>query len=203
MMDVAELRELGLRPPDAPPPPSPSLGLIPRLRSWLWVHRQSGLIISVLSVVVAALQVTGMTRSPIPSDDEGTYVAQAWAVQVHHRLAHYTYWYDHPPLGWIQIAAWTWLTGAFHRAEHAVMAGRELMVIATLAAAGLTYLVGRRMGMRRAWAAAAVVLFAFSPLAVANHRAVLLDNLGVVWMLAAFALALSPRRSLWAAAGSG
>jgi hypothetical protein len=50
---------------------------------------------------------------------------------------------------------------------------------------------------------AAVVLFALSPLAVANHRAVLLDNLGVVWMLAAFALALSPRRSLWASAASG
>src|SRR3954469_25152570 len=203
MIDTGELRQLGLRPPDAARPPSPSLGLIPRVRSWLWVHRWSILIVSALLILVGVVQVTGMTRSPMPSDDEGTYVSQAWAVQVHHELAHYTYWYDHPPLGWIQIAAWTWLTDAFHRVGHAVMAGRELMVVATLAAAALTYLVGRRMGMRRAWAAASVVLFAFSPLAVANHRAVLLDNLGVVWMLAAFALALSPRRSLWAAAGSG
>src|SRR5437667_261399 len=60
-----------------------------------------------------------------------------------------------------------------------------------------------RLGRRRWAAAAAVLLFAASPLAVPYHRMVLLDNLAVPWLLAAFGLALSPQRRLWAAAGSG
>src|SRR5215217_4607702 len=72
-------------------------------------------------VILGLLVVTGlvhglhMTVTPalVTTDDEGTYVAQAWAILHQGRLAHYTYWYDHPPLGWIQIAGWAWLTHAF------------------------------------------------------------------------------------------
>ncbi len=48
-------------------------------------------------------------------DDEGTYTAQAWAITHLGELTHYTYWYDHPRTGWIQIAGYTSLTGAFAR----------------------------------------------------------------------------------------
>ena len=46
-------------------------------------------------------------------------------------------------------------------------------------------------------AALAVVLFALSPLSVTLQREIFLDNFAVVWMLAAFTLAYSPRRHLW------
>ena len=65
--------------------------------------------------LLAVVHARGMTSSPAWFDDEGTYVAQAWAVETRHDLAHYTYWYDHPPLGWFVIAAWTWPTQAFER----------------------------------------------------------------------------------------
>jgi 4-amino-4-deoxy-L-arabinose transferase-like glycosyltransferase len=48
-----------------------------------------------------------------------------------------------------------------------------------------------------------VVLFAFSPVALQYHRMVFLDNLAIVWALAALVFAASPRRSLAAAVGCG
>ena len=51
--------------------------------------------------------------TPAATDDEGTYLAQAWAVQHGQGLAHYTYWYDHPPLGWIQLAGLSWVPALF------------------------------------------------------------------------------------------
>jgi hypothetical protein len=57
--------------------------------------------------------------------------------------------------------------------------------------------------MGRVFAAAAVVLFGLSPVALYYHRAVLLDNIAIAFALAAFVLALTPRRRLWAFAASG
>jgi len=57
--------------------------------------------------------------------------------------------------------------------------------------------------MRRAAAAGAVMIFGLSPLAIYYHRMVFLDNLSTMWMLAALAIAASPRRSLAAALWSG
>lgn len=54
--------------------------------------------------VTAAVLVVGLEGNPQRIDDEGTYAAQAWSVFHLGGLTHYTYWYDHPPLGWIQIA---------------------------------------------------------------------------------------------------
>jgi hypothetical protein len=57
--------------------------------------------------------------------------------------------------------------------------------------------------MSRPFAAAAVILFALCPIGLYFHRAVLLDNVAIAWVLAAFALAVSPRRGLWSFAASG
>ena len=202
--------ELDLRTADAPrlhpastPRPVPRIGLIARVRAWAWLHRRSFVVVGLLLALAAVVHASGMSRWPGFADDEGTYVAQAWAVQHRGALTHYTYWYDHPPLGWIQIAAWTLLTAAFRRAPSAVAAGREAMLAAHLASCGLVYVLTRRLRMQRVFASAAVVLFALSPLAVEQHRMVYLDNVAVPWLLGAFVLALSPARNLWAAAGSG
>jgi hypothetical protein len=163
----------------------------------------AGALVNVLLAIATVAHGWGMTRSPGALDDEGTYVAQAWAVQNWGSLAHYTYWYDHPPLGWLQIALWTEVTGAFRGTTYAVLAGRELMLVAQLASCLLLYALGRRLGMRRPAVTLAVLLFALSPLAVVFHRYVLLDNIATPWLLGAFVLAASPRRHLGAAAGAG
>ncbi len=181
--------------------PEPTMSVVApgrgaRFRSWLRASRPSLLWLSPLLLVSAIVQLVNLGGSPQRIDDEGTYVAQAYAVDKLGALTHYTYWYDHPPLGWIQIAAWTKLTGGFERYDNAVLAGREFMVVMALASAVLLWMLGRRLGMSRPAAAAAVAIFALSPLAVQFHRTVFLDNVATPWLLAAFVLILAPRRQL-------
>jgi Dolichyl-phosphate-mannose-protein mannosyltransferase len=182
--------------------PRPS-GWPPGLPGRLWRHRASIVLLLGLLMVVAVIHSTGMGRAPQRVDDEGTYVAQAWAVQHWHTLGHYTYWYDHPPLGWLLLAAWTTLTGAFDRAATAIAAGREFMLVVQLLSAALLYGVARRLGLRRPAAAGAVLAFSLSPLALGMHRAVYLDNIATPLVLAAFLLALSPTHRLAAHAAAG
>lgn len=154
------------------------------------------LVLGPLLALAGVLHGTNMLSSPSRIDDEGTYVAQAWAVLNLGELTHYTYWYDHPPIGWLQIAGYAGLTGAFDRAPNAVAAGRELMLVAALVSAALLWVLARRLRLPRWGAALAVVLFTVSPLAVEFHRYVYLDNLAVPWLLGAFVLAMSARRDL-------
>ncbi len=77
------------------------------------------------------------------------------------------------------------------------------MLLYTLVSAALVYVIARRLGCTRGFATGAVLLFGLSPLSVQNMRMVMLDTIGLPWILAAFALALSPRRRLWAFAASG
>ena len=174
-----------------------------RLHAWLWRHRKSLAIATPLLVVVAVVRLWGLSHGPGLADDEGTYVAEAWAVQVKHSLAPYTYWYDHPPFGWFQIAAYTWVTGAFHSAGLHVIAVRRMMVGYAVVNAGLLYMLARRLGIRRISAALAVGMWAISPLAVGYSRMVYLDNIALPWVLGAFVLVATPRRSLWAHTAAG
>ncbi|MFJ4036550.1 glycosyltransferase family 39 protein [Microbacterium sp. NPDC090007] len=147
----------------------------------------------VLGLLVNALNLGG---SPQRIDDEGTYTAQAWSIGNLGELTHYTYWYDHPPLGWIQIAAWAGLTDGWDRYDVAVIAAREAMLAATAVAAVLLWFVVRRIAFARFTASAAVAMFLLSPLAVQFHRQVYLDNIATAWLLAALLLAMSRRAQL-------
>jgi len=136
-------------------------------------------------------------------DDEGTYVAQAWAIIYEHTLTHYPYWYDHPPAGWIQIAAFAWITDGFNRVADAVFVGRQFMVVVTLICCVLVYVLCRRLGMRQATSAVAVLLFGLSPIAQYYHRLVSLDNIETMWVLAALVAATSTRRGWGPACRAG
>lgn len=168
-------------------------------------RRTVGLLLLGLLTALGALLLTGISRWPgLTSDDEGTYAAQAWAVLRQGELAHYTYWYDHPPLGWVQLAALDLLTGPLDRLTGtSVTDARVLVVVPSLVALGLLYPLARRVGMRRPAAVAAVLLLGLSPLGLAYLRTAHLDTLAMPWLVAAFALAATPRRDLWAYAGSG
>ncbi|GAA0794711.1 glycosyltransferase family 39 protein [Spirilliplanes yamanashiensis] len=168
-----------------------------RLRAGLTRHRADLLVAAALLLVVGLAQ--GINFDGYPwrlNDDEGTYGAQAYAFLEHGRLSHYTYWYDHPPFGWMTIAAYAWLTDGFDRAPTAVTVVREAMLVATVVACGFLYLLLRRLDLPRYAAAAAVLLFGLSPVAIFFHRLGFLDNLEMAWTLAAFAVIASPRRSL-------
>ncbi|GAB2570889.1 hypothetical protein Aab01nite_05380 [Paractinoplanes abujensis] len=156
-----------------------------------------------LTTAVLALLAWNITGFPAASDDEGTYLAQAWAVQNGKGLAHYTYWYDHPPLAWIQLAAGAWLPGLIAPSLLAVAAGRIAMLPLQAAGLLLVYVIGRRVGFPRWAAALGLLTYGLSPLFLTMGRQIYLDSFAVVWILAALALALSPSRHLWHYAAAG
>ncbi|MGW3325249.1 ArnT family glycosyltransferase [Streptomyces virginiae] len=179
-------------------PAAPARPLV-RFRS----SRPDLLLCGALLLVIVLVQGWNITNFPTLSDDEGTYLAQAWAVQQGDGLAHYTYWYDHPPLGWIQVAGLTYLPSLFVPDWMTVAPMRFSMLAVSAASSVLLYVLARRLWLPRWAAGLAMALFGLSPLSVVLQREIFLDNLAVMWMLLAFCLAASPSRHLWHHFGSG
>ncbi|MFB7332085.1 ArnT family glycosyltransferase [Streptomyces adustus] len=180
------------RPTDRTEPPR-------RLRS----SRPDLLLCGVLLVAILVVQGWNIADYPTLSDDEGTYLAQAWAVQEGRGLAHYTYWYDHPPLGWIQIALLTWIPSLVSPGSMTVGSMRLVMLAVSAVSAVLVFVLARRLALPRWAAGLGMALFGLSPLSVVLQREIFLDNLAVMWTLLAFCLAASPSRHLWHHFGAG
>ena len=129
--------------------------------------------------------------------DEGTYMASAWAI-VHGMIMPYPYGYGHPPLGWIQIAAWVQLTGGFFTFGNAINSGRVLMLLFALGSSLLVYGILRRLDGSRGAALLAMLIFSLSPLGIVYQRQVYLDNIGTFWLLLSlYLLVISNSRLLY------
>lgn len=175
---------------------------IRRALSWLRRHKLDTIVITVMFVVTLTVSAVNMTSYPQRFEDEGTYMSQAWAVQNKSALTHYTYWYDHPPVGWIQMAAHLTGTDATDRYDSVITAGREYMLLLHLATIVLLFALARRLGIGSIAAGIGTLAYALSPLVVEFSRYVLLDNVALPWLLTAFLLALSPRKHIVTAAAS-
>ncbi len=173
-----------------------------KLADWFGRHKLDTLVVTSLLIISGMVSGLNMANYPQRFEDEGTYVSQAWAVKEEGELAHYTYWYDHPPAAWIQLAGYNLLTGAESRYGSAITAGREFMLLLHLATIVLLYALARRLGIGVVISGITGLLYALSPLAVEFGRYVLLDNIAMPWLLAAFLLAMSPRRHLMTVLGS-
>src|SRR5688572_28134550 len=117
---------------------------------WLKKAKLDILAISSLLLVTGFVSIPNMANYPQRFEDEGTYVSQAWAVIEKGDLAHYTYWYDHPPAAWLQLAGWFGATGALDRYDSAITAGREFMIFMHFISVILLYILARRLTIARA-----------------------------------------------------
>lgn len=150
-----------------------------------------------VSAVVATLVAWGIDRYPGVGGDEGIYAEQAWAT-LHGRITPYTYTYDHPFLGWLQIAVPSSIAQRLHLGGAlSVVNDRAVMVGYAFAATMLVFGIARRLGMGRVTAVVAVAATGLSPLYVVEARQVLLDNIAVPWALLALFQVLSPHRRQW------
>ena len=184
--------------------PRPLPARLGALAVQMWRPRRAGVLwLLPVLVVGAVVHAWGMDDFPRWVDDPGTYLSQAWSVQYEHNLSPYSYFYDHAPAGWIQIALWSMLTGGFDRYDSAIAFGNECMLIAKVASIVLLYWLARRLRFTRPAAAATGLVFALNPLALAYTRWTFLDNIVTPWILLAFALALSRRRAMIGAVGAG
>lgn len=169
----------------------------PERRSGVMGVGSERLLVGLGLLVVGVLHSVNLAGWPRYWDDEGTYYSQAWSVTNLGTLTPYTYWYDHPPLGWVQMAAFTWLPDVvLGDANSELLSGRIVMVGYTLVSALLTYVLAKRIGMARGWALAAMLVWALNPLVIFEGRQVFLDNVALPWLLGAFVLILSKDRNL-------
>jgi hypothetical protein len=169
---------------------------------WVRRHATSACLLLPLLGLVGAVHAVGMWSFPRWVDDPGTYLSQAWSLQYQQALSPYSYIYDHAPAGWIQISLWSMLTNGFNRYDSAIGFGNECMLLAKLASSMLLFALARRLQFSRWGAAGAVLVFGLCPLELMYSRWTFLDNLVTPWLLLAFVLAASPRRSISAATGA-
>jgi hypothetical protein len=185
-------------------PLAPSRGGLIRIGLLGWVRaRQLDLVMLAAALVPCSIvHAWGMHTFPAFFDDEGAYVSQAYAVDKLHALAPYTYWYDHPPLGWIALGGWGSVASLFNASSSTIGGARTFVFLLFVLSAALLYGIARRLALPPASSALAVGLFGLSPLAIDYQRMVLLDNIAMPWLLGAFFLALTPTRRIAAYAGS-
>src|SRR5450756_2533026 len=72
-------------------------------------------------------------------DDEGTYVASAWALLTSGQLSHYTYTWGQAPAGWILLSLWMLITGGARTFGLVVYSGRVLVLLLHLGSVPLLY----------------------------------------------------------------
>jgi 4-amino-4-deoxy-L-arabinose transferase-like glycosyltransferase len=131
---------------------------------------------------------------PLYSTDEGIYVERAWAVIREDRLSPQTYFYDHAPGGWLQLAVWEFLLPRhFETFGNPVNSGRVLMLLVHLASVFFLFEIARKLSGGLLAPMIATFFFNFSPLAVYYQRMMLLDNLMVFWVLLSIYLLLRLR----------
>ena len=114
-------------------------------------------------------------------------MANAWSI-LHGHITPYIYSYSQPPIGWIQIAGWLELSGGTASVGNIINSGRVLMLLFATASSLLLYLITSRMSGSRSAAFLAMVLYTFSGLGLIYRQEVLLENIGIFWLLLSLCL---------------
>lgn len=150
----------------------------------IWLETLLVLLILSATLTVQALN---MFNYPAYTVAEGNYMANAWAV-LHGSIVPYAYLYDHPPLGWIQIAAWTQLTGGIASFGNAINSGRVMMLLLAAGSSLLLYLITSRLSGSRSAALLAMLIYTLSPLSLLYRQEVLIENIAIFWFLLSLCL---------------
>lgn len=154
-------------------------------------------------LMIIVLLIAGVTHYhnalafPAFQDTEGTNLANAWALLYNNELAPYTYAYDNPPTGTFLLAGWAAISGGFDSFGFPLNTGRVLMLAFHVMSVALTFAIARKVSGSNLAAVVAALLFALSPLALSIQRRVLLDNMMLMFLLAAFYNVIGDRESLY------
>jgi 4-amino-4-deoxy-L-arabinose transferase-like glycosyltransferase len=155
-------------------------------------------VIVILSLAATfAVHAYNMFNFPRYELDEGTYISNAWAI-TQGLISPYPYGYGHPPLAWMQMAAWMQITGGPFTFGNALNSGRVFMLFYAVGSSLLVYLIVRRWSGSRSAALLALIIFSLSPLSITYQRQIWLDNIATFWLLfSLYLLAVSNSRLLF------
>ncbi len=102
--------------------------------------------VALLLVIAAFAHGWNMFHFPYFENDEATYVSQAWSFIHTGKLAPYTYYYDHAPLGWMFLGLWFLLTGGLTTFGHnPLISGRIFIFILHMFSVLLLYIITKRV----------------------------------------------------------
>lgn len=159
-------------------------------------QRRELLFLLVLLCISALAHGFNMFNFPYYENDEGVYLSQAWSLLKESRLAPYTYWYDHAPMGWIITSFWTSLTGGLHTFGFSLNTGRVFMLVIHVLSTYLVFRITKVMTSSLAAAGIASLLFSLSPLGIYFHRRLLLDNIMIFLVLWSFYLLIDSKNRI-------
>ena len=137
--------------------------------------------------IALVVQAINLFNFPAYSANEGNIMANAWSI-LHGHITPYMYSYSQPPIGWIQIAGWLELTGGTSSFGNIINSGRILMLVLAIVSSLLLYLIASRMSGSRSAGLLAMVIYAFSTLSLIYRHEVLLENIGIFWLLLSLSL---------------
>lgn len=161
-------------------------------------HRHATAIVFICVLLISGFSHGyNMLNYPYYESDEGTYTSQAWSLLTEGTLAPYTYWYDHPPFGWIVIALWDKiLPNNIFTFGTSIDTARVLMLVIHLISTSLIFFITKRLTQSTTIAALACLLYSLSPIGIYFRRRVLLDNIMNMWLLLSLAILFFKRISL-------
>lgn len=150
----------------------------------------------ILLLIAGVAHGLNMFHYPYFENDEATYVSQAWSFVHSGKLAPYTYYYDHAPVGWMFLGLWFIVTGGLTTfGQNPLVSGRVFIFILHMISVLLLYVITRRVTRQKLAAVFAVIVFSLSPLELYYGRRILLDNIMIFWvLLSLFFATYTPQR---------
>lgn len=137
----------------------------------------------IIFLVTLSLRAFNLFGYPVYLGDEGVYSFQGWWLVNFKKLAPYTYWYDHPPFGWLMIGLWQKFIGGPFAFGFSLHASRIFMVILASLGGMFLFSLMKELTKSKFLSLATCLVYAFSPLTVYYQRLVLLDNLETFWLI--------------------
>jgi 4-amino-4-deoxy-L-arabinose transferase-like glycosyltransferase/endo-1,4-beta-D-glucanase Y len=144
-------------------------------------------------VIVAYSHSKNLFHFPYYENDEGTYMAQAWAVTDNNKLAQYTYWYDHAPFGWMFLGFFVKLIGGYNVFGNAINTGRVIMFIMHMLTCVVIYISIYKITKNKYASIISILFFSMFPVANLFQRRVLLDNILVFFLAISVLLILNKK----------
>ncbi len=141
------------------------------------------LILVALGVSVASIN---LYNFPYFEGDEGIYTSRAWTFLKNGTLSTDTYWYDHPPAGWLLLSMWLFISRSETAFSSLLTSGRTFIFAIFGLNTLMTYLIGLKLTNSRLFALISPLLVVFSSIQLYFGRRILLDNLMLFWVLLTF-----------------
>lgn len=159
-------------------------------------EKKESLLIMTLLVISGMAHGYNMFNFPYFENDEGVYLSQAWSLLTQGKLAPYTYWYDHAPVGWMFTAIWLQLTGGLFTFGFSMNSGRVFMLVIHLFSTYLVIKIAKKLTGDNYAGVISAIIFALSPLGIYFQRRLLLDNIMIFFVLWSYCLIIGNRRKL-------